>query len=302
MLPRLVALIALAAALGGCGFKQEPTGPLPLFPQSARDALGREVRLDAAPQKIVSLDPGMTATAFALGAGDLIMGRSGRETYPKGAMRAPVMITAHGQPDIKALRRATPDLILAPATLVATTEAANRLALRVGANVYVLRADTVSGVRDDILELGLMTGTAERARTVVAGIDTELKRVRQAVAGLPEVPTFVDAGFRYTIAPGTLPEDMLRLAGGVNAAADATPGKQLTAADLRTAAPEAWISIKGQGLAPAELKSSPALKNLPAVTNGAISEIERATLFDDGPRVAHSVALVAAAIHPDLRL
>ncbi|MDX6534978.1 MAG: cobalamin transport system substrate-binding protein [Gaiellales bacterium] len=302
MLPRLVALIALAAVLAGCGFKEEPIGPLPLFPQTARDSLGREVRIDVAPQRIVSLDPGMTATVFALGAGKLVEGRSGRETYPKGALKPPVMITPQGEPDIKALRRAKPDLILAPATLVPTKDDANRLALRIGANVYVVRADSVDGVREDILELGLMTGRAERSREVVAGIDAELTRVRDAVAGLPKVPAFVDAGFRYTIGPDDLPADLLRLAGGVNVAADARRGTQLTVADLRTAAPEAWISIKGQGLTPEELKSNPGLKNLPAVQSGTISEIDRATLFDDGPRVARSLVLIATAIHPDLQL
>jgi cobalamin transport system substrate-binding protein len=301
MLPRLVALIALAAALGGCGFKEEPTGPLPLFPQTARDALGREVRIDAAPQRIVSLDPGMTAASFALGAGDLVKGRSGRESYPKAALRLPVMIS-QGEPDIKALRRANPDLILAPATILKTRDDANRLALRVGANVYVVRAVSVEGVAEDILELGLMTGRAERSREVVAEIEAELARVRDAVDGLPRVPTFVDAGFRFTIDPDELPADLLRLAGGVNVAADATPGTQLSLADLRTAAPEAWISISGQGLTPNELKSNPGLKNLPAVQSGTIAEIERATLFDDGPRVAHSLALIATAIHPDLQL
>jgi ABC-type Fe3+-hydroxamate transport system substrate-binding protein len=122
------------------------------------------------------------------------------------------------------------------------------------------------------------------------------------VDGLPRVPTFVDAGFRFTIDPDELPADLLRLAGGVNVAADATPGTQLSLADLRTAAPEAWISISGQGLTPNELKSNPGLKNLPAVQSGTIAEIERATLFDDGPRVAHSLALIATAIHPDLQL
>jgi len=301
MLPRFMALIALAAVLGGCGFKQEPTGPLPLFPQTARDALGRDVRIEAAPEAIVSLDPGLTAAAFALGSGKLVIGRSGQEAYPQAALALPVMMRK-GEPDIKALRRAAPDLILAPASIVPTVDDANRLALRVGANVYVVQANTVEGVKEDILDLGLMTGRAERSREVVAGIDAELARVREAVEGVPKVRTFVDAGFLYTIDPDELPGDLLRLAGGVNVAADAKPGTQLSQTDIRTAAPEAWISIAGQGWTPAEVKSKPALKDIPAVQRDTISEIGRATLFDDGPRVARSLAVIANAIHPDLDL
>jgi iron complex transport system substrate-binding protein len=302
MLPRLVALIALAAALGGCGFKHEPTGPLPLFPQTAQDAYGREVRIDAAPQRIVSLDPGMTASVFALGAADLVKGRSGKETYPKQALRVPVLLTPQGEPDVKALRRAKPDLILVPATLVASKDDANRLAGRLAANVYVVRAESVAGVREDILQLGLMTGRVERAREVVAKVDAAVQHVTEAVAALPKVPTFVDAGFRFTIKPDALPADLLRLAGGINVAADAGPGAQLTLAELRTAAPQAWISIAGQGLTPQEVKSNPGLKSIPAVQSGAIAEVDRGVLFDDGPQVGRSLAEVAAAIHPDLQL
>jgi iron complex transport system substrate-binding protein len=301
MLPRLVALIAIAALLGGCGFKQEPTGALPLFPQTVRDALGREVRIDTAPRSVVSLDPGMTAAAFELGSGSLITGRSGAETYPKDALKPPVMLS-QGEPDIKALRRVSPDLILAPMKVVPTAEDANRLALRIGANVYVVRGTTVDGVLEDTLQLGLMTGKAEQSRSIVAGIDAELARIHGAVSGLPKVPTFVDVGFRYTIDPEQLPGDLLRLAGGVNVAADASPGTRIRLADLLSAAPQAWISVKGQGWTAKELRSRPGLKGLPAVRDGRIAELGRATLYDDGPRVARSLARIATAIHPDLRL
>src|SRR5207248_859587 len=89
---RLILLAALALLCASCGFKQEPTGVLAAYPQSVRDALGHEVRIDAAPSKIVSLDPGMTAAMYELGAQKLLVGRSGAETYPKQAMHLPVMV------------------------------------------------------------------------------------------------------------------------------------------------------------------------------------------------------------------
>ena len=81
--PRLrlaVPLAALALAASACGMKSEPVGVLPSFPRSAQDGAGRTVTVKAQPTRIVSLDPGLTETAFALGADADVVAASGSET------------------------------------------------------------------------------------------------------------------------------------------------------------------------------------------------------------------------------
>src|SRR5205807_2532895 len=85
-----------------------------------RDAIGHEVLIDTAPHRIVSLDPGMTAAMYALGAGKLLVGRSGAETYPKQAMNLPVMLK-DGKPNVAAIERLRPDLVLVRASRAAAT-------------------------------------------------------------------------------------------------------------------------------------------------------------------------------------
>ena len=68
MLPRVTALALIVLLCSSCGFKPEPTGALPAYPQTVRDALGRQVHIDTAPRRIVSLDPGMTAALYRIGA------------------------------------------------------------------------------------------------------------------------------------------------------------------------------------------------------------------------------------------
>src|SRR4051812_47060019 len=82
--PRLTVPLLLALALMGssCGFKHEPLGDLPAYPQTVRDGLNREIHVDTAPKRIVSLDPGMTSALYAIGAGNLAAGGSGQESYP----------------------------------------------------------------------------------------------------------------------------------------------------------------------------------------------------------------------------
>jgi iron complex transport system substrate-binding protein len=299
---RALLVIALALAAGGCGFKHEPTGALPAFPQTVRDALGREVVVDTAPKRIVSLDPGMSSAMPSIGATKLLVGRSGKETYPQSIMKVPVMVTDDGRPDVPALRKAEPDVILAPASMLPTKERVNALQLKVGAVVYVVAGDSVSGVEDDITSLGLITDRSDQARRVAGNIERQVAAVQQAVQGQPQVKTFVDVGFFFTIEPASMPADLIRLAGGTNVAAEADTSQRLSASQLRELAPEAWISVKGQGANQKQLQGRKSTASIPAVQQGNVTELPQSTLYDDGPRVGLSLAAVARALHPDVTI
>ncbi|HYW28369.1 MAG TPA: ABC transporter substrate-binding protein, partial [Gaiellales bacterium] len=137
MSTRLIPLAALALLCASCGFKHEPTGVLAAYPQSVRDAIGHEVLIDTAPHRIVSLDPGMTAAMYALGAGKLLVGRSGAETYPKQAMNLPVMLK-DGKPNVAAIERLRPDLVLVPASMAPTVGNVDQLQNKLASVVYVV--------------------------------------------------------------------------------------------------------------------------------------------------------------------
>jgi len=295
-------LLALALVSTSCGFKHEPLGDLPAFPQTVRDALNREIHIDTAPKRIVSLDPGMTSALYSIGAGDLAVGGSGQETYPAAAVKLPDMLTADGEIDVKAVRHATPDIVLVPASLVPTTDDANKLQLRLAATVYVVRATTVAGVMDDIAALGLMTDNAEKARVVANRIQVAVDAVTAAVVSQPRVKTFVDVGLRYTIEPGAMPSDLIRLAQGVNVAAEVNPSGSFSVADLRAAAPEVYLSVTNQGATLTDLRRNKKLAQLPAVQQKRVVEIPQATLYEDGPRVGEALVAIARALHPGITI
>jgi iron complex transport system substrate-binding protein len=295
-------LLALALLSSSCGFKHEPLGNLPAYPQTVRDGLNREIHIDTAPKRIVSLDPGMTSALYSIGAGDLAVGGSGQESYPAAAVKLPDMLTGDGQIDAGAIRHATPEIVLVPASLAPTMDDANKLQLSVAATVYVVRATTVAGVMDDIASLGLMTDHAEQARQVATGIQSAVDAVTTAVSSQPRVKTFVDVGLRYTIEPGAMPSDLIRLAQGENVAAEVNPSGALTVADLTAAAPEVYLSVTGQGATLADLRRNKKLAQLPAVQQKRVAEIPQATLYEDGPRVGDALAAIARALHPGITI
>jgi iron complex transport system substrate-binding protein len=295
---RLILLAALALLCTSCGFKHEPTGVLAAYPQTVRDALGREVHIDTAPQKIVSLDPGMTAAMYSLGAEKLLVGRSGAETYPKQAMHLPVMVK-DGKPDVHAIQKAEPDVVLVPASMAPTAGDVDLLQRKLAAVVYVVGGSSAARVENDITELGLITNRATAGRRVASSIESAVKRIHAAVAGEAPVPVFVDEGFGYTIDPTGITGDLLRLAGGRNVASEADPSQAVTGAQLASLAPDVYISAGDAGATLEQLKRRKATAQLPAVVDKRVVQLPQSVLAEDGPRLAQALARIAKLLHPD---
>jgi len=298
--PRLaVPLAALALAVSACGMKPEPVGVLPSFPRSAQDGQGHSVTVNAQPTRIVSLDPGLTEAAFAVGAGDDVVAASGAEGYPAAARRLPVALGTDGRPDAKRIRRLTPDLILAPASLA--TDAAG-LGAELHVPVYVGGRGTLHDIEHDVAQLGVLTGFAERGRTLVGNMQERVAAIRQAVGSQPPVRVFVDNGFFYTIDPNGPAGDLIKLAGGVDVAADAVLGKPYPLSKLRAAKPQAYLAVTGRGTTLAGLRKSPATKHLPAVRSGRFLLIDATALTDRGPRIVATLRAIAHVLHPSAPL
>lgn len=301
MLPRVTALALIVLLCSSCGFKSEPTGALPAYPQTVRDALGRQVRIDTAPHRIVSLDPGMTAALYSIGAEKLLVGRSGLETYPKRSLHLPVMAT-NGQPDLKRIEHARPDVVLVPQSMVPTAQDVDKLQLKAAAEVYVVGGNSVNQVENDIAATGLITNHADAARSLAGSVATSVERVRQSVAAEPPARTYVDVGLvrgeTFTIDPVSMTGDLVRLANGTNVASEVSPSQPVTFAQLAQLAPDVYLSELGQGATLSDLRKHKTTRSIPAVANKQVIQLPASVLNEDGPRVALALAQIAKALHP----
>ena len=104
---------------------------------------------------------------------------------------------------------------------------------------------------------------------------------------------FVDNGFFYTIDPASPAGDLITMAGGVDVAADAEPGKPYPLAKLRAAKPQAYLAVAGRGTTLSGLRTSGATKHLPAVRSGRFLLIDANALTDTGPRVVATLRQIA---------
>jgi iron complex transport system substrate-binding protein len=302
MLPRVTALALIVLLCSSCGFKPEPTGALPAYPQTVRDALGRQVHIDTAPRRIVSLDPGMTAALYRIGAEKLLVGRSGLETYPKQSLHLPVMVTG-GQPDLKQIQHAQADVVLVPQSMVPTAQDVDRLQLKAAAEVYVVGGDLVNQVENDIAAIGLITDHADTARALAGAISTSVGRVKQSVASETPTRTYVDVALvtsgTFTIDPASMTGDLVRLANGINVASEVSPSQPVTFAQMAELAPDVYLSEQGQGAMLSDLRKHKATRTMTAIESKRVIQLPASVLNEDGPRVAVALAQIAKALHPD---
>jgi len=123
--------------------------------------MGRPVNIIHAPQRIVSLAPGITETLYALGLDDKIAGVTTFCDWPAAALAKP-RIGGFTNPSIEKIIALKPDLILATAdgNRKDTVQQLERL----GLPVYVTNPLDTRGVLKSILHIGEITYRKRRRK------------------------------------------------------------------------------------------------------------------------------------------
>ena len=142
---------------------------------------------------------------------------------------------------------------------------ATTLAANLHVPVYLGGDGSLHDIEHDVAQLGVLTGFADRGRTLVGHMQERVAAIRRGVGTEPPVRVFVDNGFFYTIDPAGPAGALITLAGGLDVAADAELGKPYPLSKLRAAQPQAYLAVAGRGTTLSGLRRSPATKHLPAV-------------------------------------
>jgi iron complex transport system substrate-binding protein len=138
----------------------------------------------AYPARIVCLSADTTEIAFALGAGDRVVGVSGVAARPPEARQRPKVggFTTFRVDRIRALE---PDLVLASSDLQADVV---RDLVRAGLPVLALNQRSLADVFQAILVVGGALGCPAEARGLVTDMQDELRQVREFSSVWPDRP------------------------------------------------------------------------------------------------------------------
>ena len=177
------------------------------FPVTVTDDAGREVTIDVAPQRIVSLAPANTEIVAALGLTDSLVGVTTYCDYPEEVTEMP-QVGDFVAPNLEAIAAAEPDLVLA--TTGVQADIVSQLE-ELGADVVAIDPQSLDAVFDSIVMVGAVTGTAAEAEALTADMQADLDEIAAAVSAEEPVSTFLEIAQDplFTAGSGTLLDDLV---------------------------------------------------------------------------------------------
>ncbi len=243
-----------------------------------KDDLGRGVTLTRPARRIVSLTPATTENLFSFGAGNLVVGVTTVDTFPPEVKKLP-RVGDFGQPSYERLFALRPDLIVLDSATIPLAEA-EALARKVRCPVFVQKSQAVRDVARHLRQLGTLTGKPIDAEKVARALERQLAAVPRRAGRPPRVFVEVSSVPLYAAGPGSFVDDVITLAGGINALKTGGPFPQVSKEALLVARPEIYVVALGPGETPR------------AGTVGVLAD----HLFRPTPRLARGLEALAAAL------
>ena len=269
-----------------------------VYPFTFTELDGTEVVIESEPEKIVSMGPNVTEILYALGAGDKLVGRTDYCTYPEEVSSVESIGTMY-TPDIEKIVSLEPDVVLGSTHFDAEVEANIKEQGIVTAALY--DESEYTGVYDIITKVGQIVNKNAEAAEVVASMKEEVSEVTDILAAAETKPTvYYVVGYGeygdYTAGGDTFIGGLIEVAGGENIAKDVS-GWSYDLESLVAADPE--IIVIGTGMKD-DFVTQENYKDLTAVKEGKVYEIDNDLLELQGPRNSEGIKALAEIIHPEL--
>lgn len=267
---------------------------------TVRDALDRPIRLDSPPDRIVSLVPSLTETVAIWDRAARLVGVTKFCLEPPQVVAGLRKIGGTKDPDVDAIVRLAPDLVLA-------NQEENRredveALIAAGLTVLVGHPRTVAAVADELETLATLLGPNARAAQSIAAVREAIERQVGLNQTRPRVRVFCPIWRHPYMAVGgdTYAGDVLRLAGGENVFERHRTGTrypQVSVAEIEAADPE-LILLPDEPFHFRERHRQEflALRAISAARGGRVALVDGRLLTWFGPRSAEAADKIAALL------
>lgn len=307
--PLLIALVAILVV--GCA---APT-PSPT-PKAVTDQLGREVKIEGVPKRIVSLAPSNTEILFKLGLEDKVVGVTKFCDFPpkveelKGKGRIKVIGGFSPKTiDIEKVIALEPDLVLSTGGI--QKPFIPKLEEK-GLTVFALNPENLEEVIKGIELVGKVCGVEEKATEIAEDMESRIEAITDKTAKLSEEEkprvfyiTYAAPGQPvWTAGKGTFANALIEKAGGINIFRKLEGYKTVDLEKIIAKDPEVIIASTGHGEArdvPFNwAKTEERLAETSARKNGRIYQIDADIVSRPGPRIVKGLEKYAEFIHPKI--
>lgn len=299
----LPVLLLAVMATGTCDRGQDESARTPAAAIRVTDDAGRIVALDVPAQRIISLVPAQTDILLELGAGSRLIARTDFDTQPE--LRSLPSTGNALTPNIEWIAAQQPDLVISWAD-AQSRSVVSRLG-DLGIATYASAVESIADVERSIERLGVLTGRAAAADSVVDAMRAGRTAVERAVAGRRRPGVFYVIGLEPTMAagPGTFVDEAIDIAGGRNVFSDAHGRWPLVSME-EVVRRDPDVIVLGVGRTAEEadsliarLREMPGWRELAAVRHGRVHWADPHLFNRPAPSIIQATRRLAAMFFPD---
>lgn len=283
----LAALLALALCLAfaGCQAQQNEQGGS----ITVTDMMGREIALEGKAERIVVLSAGECEILYALGAGELIVGRGEYCDYPAEVFEVASVKSGY-ETNIEEIIALEPDVLITSAMdqdqdIIAKIEEA-------GVKVIECYAQDIEGVYTSIELIGKVTGHDSEAEKLTADLKAGFEEISANKVEGEKTVYFEVSPLQWglwTAGAGTFMDEIANMMGLKNCFADVEGWAEISQEQVLERDPDYIVTISmyyGEGPTPVEeILAREGWGELTAVKNSAVLNLADNELSRPAPRL-----------------
>jgi len=267
------------------------------------DYKGRSVEIPENPQRIISLSPGNTEIAYALGLEDRLVGVTDYCNYPPEA-EDKTSIGGFQDPNMEKIVEMEPELVLAGSMHEDEVFKLEDL----GISVLALVPETLEDIFETLEMVAVATGNTEEYHGLEEDLSDRLDEVKEAVEGIPEeervrVYYEVYSDPVMSAGEGSLVHEVVTTAGGLNIFSDiAERYPQVSQEKILEEQPQVILFPDYHGTADmlaGEMGDRPGWESLPAIEEERIYAVDDDVFARPGPRLIDAVEMAAEIFYPE---
>ncbi len=287
MTRKLVSLLLCTALLCAC---------IPALAEgglTVTDMTGREITLDGPASKIVALTASDVEILYALGAGDLLVGRGEYCDWPAEVLEKPV-VKSGAETNLEEILALEPDVVLM-ATMAQTVDQVNALEAA-GVKVIVSDAQNLEGVYTAIALIGSITGKNEEAAALAKEMQDTFAEVKAKSENTGKTVYFEVSPLQWGLwaaGKGTFMDELAEICGLTNAFAEVDGWGEVSEEQVLAKDPDYIVTTSmywGEGPTPVEeIVSRAGWDQLKAVQNNQVFNADSNAITRPGPRLMDAV-------------
>lgn len=257
------------------------------------DMTGREITLDGPATKIVALTASDVEIIYALGAGNLLVGRGEYCDYPAEVLEKK-SVQSGNETNLEEILALDPDVVIM-ATMAQSKEQVEALE-QAGVKVIVSDAQNLEGVYTAITLIGDVTGKADEAAALVQEMKDTFESIRAKAQNSGKTIYFEVSPLEWGLwaaGKGTFMDELAEICGLTNAFADVEGWGAVSEEQVFEKDPDYIVTTAmywNEGPTPVEeVKGRTGWDQLKAVQNDQVFNADQNEITRPGPRLMNAV-------------